>query len=121
MRSASGEGDHIARYEALSYAWGKSDGTAIILCNGIEFPISENLLEAQRMLRRTHQQTRYLWVDAICINQNEDRKKAEQVCNMLTIYKKATRVIGWLGHAQEDIENALVAAASISPEPTCSS
>jgi heterokaryon incompatibility protein (HET) len=54
-------------------------------------------------------------VDAICINQNDDQEKSEQVWNMLLIFQKASRVIAWLGAAQEDVGNVLIMASSIAP------
>lgn len=110
VRSGSNEGDSIVAYEALSYAWGSNDRTKTIKCNDIEFPITQNLWQALMALRLPQafepnvKQFRYLWVDAICINQNDNLERGEQVWNMLTIYGKAIRVIGWLGADHEDIE-----------------
>jgi hypothetical protein len=79
-----------------------------------DFPITENLFDALRMLRPSGFQTsgRYLWVDNICIDQASDDEKGEQVWNMFTIYQKATQVVAWLGPAAEGVEDALTAAAS---------
>ena len=114
IRSPADEDDYLVEYEALSYAWGNSENDAIILCNSVNFPVSPNLSEALRALRHSEEQIRYLWVDAICINQSDDREKSEQVWNMFLIYQKATRVIAWLGPAQEDLINVTAAA---SPDP----
>jgi hypothetical protein len=40
---------------------------------------------------------RSIWTDAICINQKDEKEKAGQIQIMREIYKKATRVIVWLG------------------------
>jgi hypothetical protein len=42
---------------------------------------------------------RILWIDALCINQNDDKEQGEQVQQMGSIYSKAKRVIIWLGEA----------------------
>ena len=68
-----------------------------ITCNNVPLSITKNLFEALMALRDDIDEDRYLWVDAICINQNDSAEKAFQVRNMLTIYEKAVRVIAWLG------------------------
>jgi hypothetical protein len=40
---------------------------------------------------------RILWVDAVCIDQQNDDEKAHQVASMASIYARANRVIVWLG------------------------
>ena len=118
VRSLNGENDDIKEYEALSYFWGSEGKAEVIVCNSVKFPISRTLFEAFRTLRKSQTQVRYLWVDAICINQSDDEEKSKQVWNMLQIYEKATRVIAWLGNAPSDMDNVLVAASSISPYTT---
>ncbi|GKU07682.1 heterokaryon incompatibility protein or allele [Fusarium langsethiae] len=39
----------------------------------------------------------WLWVDAICINQNDQAEKSIQVPRMSEIYGKCERVLAWLG------------------------
>lgn len=99
---------------------GHSNNGEIIICNDVDFPISQTLSEALRALRHSEELIQYLWVDAICINQSDNKEKSKQVWNMLMIYQTATRVIAWLGPAQKDLDNVLVAAASntanLSPE-----
>lgn len=45
-----------------------------------------------------------LWVDAICINQDDPAEKGRQILLMGEIYAKATQVIVWLGYAGPDME-----------------
>jgi len=50
------------------------------------------------MRLRYPSEPRYLWADAICINQSDDQERGHQVKkNMGLIYAKAKRVIAWLG------------------------
>ena len=92
---------HLAEFDALSYTWGeRSDGHAINL-NGISgFSVTDNLFAALRRLRRTTT-TRTLWVDAVCIDQADLDERAQQVKTMCAIYQGATRVLIWLGDADE--------------------
>ena len=85
-------------YEALSYSWGYGQEEQPILCNNIEMLISVNLHNALRGLRRPDR-SRYLWIDALCINQNNLNEKGQQIQRMFSIYFKAERVIGWLASA----------------------
>jgi hypothetical protein len=84
---------------ALSYVWGKGPEDKLIIVNGCKFYVRANLDSALRHIRR-HRETRAvqpLWVDAICINQENDAEKSAQVALMKEIYATAYRVIVWLG------------------------
>ena len=50
---------------------------------------------------------RYLWIDAICINQDDNDEKGQQVQSMAKIFAKASRVIVWLGEAADNSNQAL--------------
>ncbi|RDW69796.1 hypothetical protein BP6252_08816 [Coleophoma cylindrospora] len=83
-------------YEALSYTWGDPDLKEDILCNGQKLSIRRNLAIALRALRYTDR-PRVLWVDAVCINQNDGDERAVQVRLMCDIYHDAQRVVAWVG------------------------
>jgi hypothetical protein len=83
-------------YEALSYVWGDKEDPSMITVNDEPFYITKNLECALRHLRYT-ECLRFLWIDAICINQRDDDEKSEQVAIMGSIYNKALKVCAWLG------------------------
>jgi len=58
--------------------------------------VPPTLAAALRSLRYPRK-SRYLWVDAICINQADKDDKAAQIGVMYTIFHKASRVVAWLG------------------------
>ncbi|KAG4435709.1 hypothetical protein IFR05_008795 [Cadophora sp. M221] len=89
------------RYEALSYAWGSSVETKPIQLNKTSFEITPNLEVALRHLRY-EQDSRRLWVDALCINQNDPIEKQTQVKLMCEIYPAADKVLCWLGPEGDD-------------------
>jgi hypothetical protein len=61
--------------------------------------VTGNLIEALSRLRHASE-TRILWVDALCINQDDkDAEKATQVPLMARIYSCASQVLIWLGDA----------------------
>ncbi len=88
-------------YEALSYTWGGDVRIDSIILTGVAFPVTSNLFAALRALRQEHS-GRYLWVDAVCINQEDISERSQEVLRMLRIYQKAERVVIWLGEASDD-------------------
>lgn len=85
-------------YCALSYCWGKPIRDAHILCNGLPLPVTSHLMNGLKRLRSQQDQT-YLWVDAVCINQEDKAEVATQVALMVSVYVKATSVEVWLGES----------------------
>jgi hypothetical protein len=71
-----------------------------------EVPITKNLDIALRHLRYK-EATRYLWIDALCINQASNSEKSKQVAIMGTIFKTADRVTAWLGPEDSNSELAM--------------
>jgi len=92
-------------YEALSYCWGDPEITEMISCDDIMVPVTRNLEAALRNLR-LGDQTRMLWVDAICINQKKISERSYQVSIMALIYKYAAQIVVWLGEASRTSESA---------------
>ncbi|KAK3619985.1 hypothetical protein LTR56_023685 [Elasticomyces elasticus] len=93
-------------YEAISYSWGSDKATKLITVNGQDCYINPSLASALRRFRyRTT--TRYLWADQLCVHQTDDAEKSVQVRNMFTIFRKAERVIAWLGEEREGTGGAL--------------
>ncbi|KAI1804749.1 HET-domain-containing protein [Daldinia bambusicola] len=78
------------------YSWGTDKPSKTCICNGQEMLIQNNLDSALRYLRRPHAD-RYLWIDALCINQTDNQEKAFQIRRMMNIYLKASIVVIWLG------------------------
>ncbi|EXA31269.1 hypothetical protein FOPG_18083 [Fusarium oxysporum f. sp. conglutinans race 2 54008] len=93
-------------YEALSYVWGSENKPRSIFIDGCDLPVGENLYVALSHLRdRSIERT--IWIDAICINQQDPKEKGHQVQSMAKIYAKASRVIVWLGEAAASSDQAL--------------
>ena len=86
----------VDSFEALSYTWGNSSPSEVIMIDGRIFRIRKFLFEALRRLRFSNG-PRLLWIDAICINQRDAIEKTQQVPLMGQIYATAERVIVWLG------------------------
>ncbi|OCL09466.1 hypothetical protein AOQ84DRAFT_338882 [Glonium stellatum] len=118
------------RYEALSYCWGRDDPSEMVRIRKLfqqqpthgatssalysygpprDFPVRTNLYDALHHLRSEHRAT-VLWVDAICIDQNETaeakREKEQQLSMMKEIYNSAKNVCIWLGNANDKSRDA---------------
>ena len=77
--------------------------------NGTPFGISANL-EAALVRLRLPDAERTLWVDAICINQDDEAEKRREVMRMSAIYNSAKQVVVWLGEASLDSNHWIAAA-----------
>uniref|UniRef100_A0A0B7K7P8 Heterokaryon incompatibility domain-containing protein n=1 Tax=Bionectria ochroleuca TaxID=29856 RepID=A0A0B7K7P8_BIOOC len=97
-------------FEALSYTWGTStESRTALVVPRFSDPQSEPVktisigvnLECALRYLRLPDRVRTLWVDAVCINQNNISERDEQVKRMATIYKEAARVVVWLGPESE--------------------
>lgn len=99
-------------YEALSYVWGDPAETQSIFIrernstSEHSLRVTENLHEALSRLRYRYLE-RIIWIDAICINQNNVREKEQQIQSMAKIYSQANRVLVWLGETADDSDRAL--------------
>ncbi|KAH8781826.1 heterokaryon incompatibility protein-domain-containing protein, partial [Hyaloscypha finlandica] len=93
--------EDIMPYEALSYTWGNTVKTDKIKVNACEFDVTQNLYLALQYLRLENED-RILWIDGLCIDQMNDKEKGHQVQQMGNIYRRAERVVIWLGQATYD-------------------
>jgi hypothetical protein len=91
-------------YEALSYTWGIAAPSIPIQLHGKVTLVSENLYLALLHLRKRG--VTLIWVDALCINQEDLAERARQVSHMEEIYRRASIVWVWLGDNDESSELA---------------
>jgi hypothetical protein len=96
----------LAIYEALSYTWGADTATEKLNLPDGNIMITRNLAIALRTLRYSNR-PRTLWVDAVSINQENDREKCHQIALMGDIYRKATKVLIWLGEGSPEGDQAM--------------
>jgi hypothetical protein len=113
--------EHPIPYIALSWCWGprSDDRKEIIIRHQIpgtpgtndrasdtaySFWIAPNLEHALKRLR--HHGRLWLWIDAVCMNQEDITEKNNQVPLMSTIYGNAKSVYIWLGEEEEKDKKA---------------
>ena len=91
--------DDKSGYHALSYYWAPPSETVPISIDACgqtsRVGISQTLHRALRRLRDSDECLR-IWVDALCINQDDLEERAGQVAMMGSIYTHAQRVHVWL-------------------------
>lgn len=94
--------DDCPEYETTSYAWGGEDGKSAKTRPVYVGDCWDVLLQTANcwsLLKylRPRRGIRMVWVDAICINQEDDAERGRQVVEMVTIYKRSSRVVVYLG------------------------
>jgi hypothetical protein len=91
-------------YLCLSYVWGADDCGQWILVNGQRFWIRQNLYDFFSVARQQPQwQSRWIWIDALCIDQSNAIERNHQVKQMGDIFAGAVKVVAWLGTQKEII------------------
>lgn len=117
--------DQCIPYVALSYAWGQPQSKHHVLVNKKLMPVGENLHSAMHVLRQKSQVhftvdpereaeliQHHFWIDAICINQDDDDERSHQVNLMARIFSEAKCVIAWLGPKSFDSSLGIRALAT---------
>ncbi|KAF3800705.1 Heterokaryon incompatibility protein 6 [Colletotrichum gloeosporioides] len=104
------------KYYTLSYCWGAADFDSdeadqaprfsSIAVDGRTFPVRENLRDALLQLRQSFPDA-WFWIDAICINQNDNAERSAQVAIMDKIYTKSYSTVAWIGREKPGLERAL--------------
>ncbi|KAF4947439.1 hypothetical protein FGADI_10391 [Fusarium gaditjirri] len=100
----------------VSYTWGEPGGdetdetwskpSQTILIDGCEMRIRKNLYNALIAFCQSGI-LGPIWIDALCINQNDIEERNAQVSQMANIYKNSEEVIVWLGHEREYTRTAV--------------
>lgn len=89
-------------FETVSYTWGGEDGDHIPSQPVFVGPYWDVVFQTKNcwnMLRsiRPWRGVRMVWVDALCINQDNIKERGDQVAKMRQIYEECARVIIYLG------------------------
>jgi hypothetical protein len=110
--------DNKPPYRTLSYVWGDASVQKPIRVNGIEALVTVNLEQALRRLRAHHaDEPLTIWVDAVCIDQDNMQEREAQVAIMGLIYSSCLNVCVWLGSfGCEDIPDCLSEENALSAE-----
>lgn len=111
--------DRLPPYIALSYVWGDAiDGYPLACNDSGEIAITYNLNEALKWRQYVNQTSpstfahdgvtiQWVWIDAICINQEDLDERKAQVLLMRQIYERAAKTIIWLGEVDQTVTSLL--------------
>jgi Heterokaryon incompatibility protein (HET) len=124
----------LPAYRALSYTWGSpvvpedpeddeylEDATyalvqvaqqmsleeseePMVFCNGYPMVVTSNLYDGLHQVAQ-YTDVGYIWCDALCINQSDDKEKSVCIPIMGDIFASATTVIVWLGNDTKYLED----------------
>lgn len=102
--------DDVVGYEALSWCWGQEvkDRAIRIQESGkyYRLAVTRDLTLALKYLRHPHEE-RILWIDALCIDQENHEERNHQVQMMSLIYSGAKQACIWLGEDTDDSTTAI--------------
>ncbi|OAP64059.1 hypothetical protein AYL99_00031 [Fonsecaea erecta] len=91
-----------------------------VKCEGRNIRVTANLHDALAMLARRRNATsgpKYIWVDALCIDQSSLAERNQQVNLMADIFKAAQGVVVWLGEEDEFTQDACTVMERIAAVP----
>ncbi|KAI2619941.1 HET-domain-containing protein [Hypoxylon sp. NC1633] len=92
--------DVEVKYQTLSYVWGESKEHKSVVLEGRAVNVTDNLFSALQTIRSlSESEPTILWVDALCINQEDAVEKMEQVHMMRHIYARCTNCFVHFGKA----------------------
>lgn len=102
-------------YETISYCWGDAAQRKVIALNSHNISVPSSSAAALRCVRLCHSE-RTVWLDAICINQNDIEERSRQVAMMGAIYRNGARNLIYLG--DEEVGEAINSIAAILKDAT---
>lgn len=114
--------DNAPPYRALSYEWGGMEAKPIFL-NDQKVLVRKNLWQALWHIRPinsgvpnsgenvTAENTTWIWIDALCIDQQNNSERNHQVRVMGKIYEMAVEVLVWLGCSADNSDGAALLRA----------
>ncbi|KAI8720204.1 HET domain-containing protein [Fusarium sp. LHS14.1] len=96
-------------YIALSYTWHETSLPNLfrpVLINEKYLSVSLNLWN---FLQNYHQTAgeRVIWIDQICINQDDQDERVQQIGQMCAIYERASMDVFWIGEPGEHTEDVM--------------
>ncbi|KAI0805635.1 HET-domain-containing protein [Xylaria sp. FL0064] len=100
------------QYSAMSYTWADESGNAdrsgavTLEKDNVTIKVTKNCEAALRRLRHS-QLRRDVWIDAICIDQANDRERNYQVSLMSEIYTSAGHVVAYIGEGTAETDKLI--------------
>lgn len=83
------------KFDAISYTWGGEQRDAYISCDGCPLAVTKSCRDALWAYRSVGRHV--VWIDQLCVNQEDLEERSTQVLLMGQIYSRAEQVYIWLG------------------------
>jgi hypothetical protein len=97
-------------YSAMSYVWGrKAPSPKYVFCNGVALAVTDNCFAGLQNLR-SRLDSYVIWINALCINQEDDHDKEQQIPLMDSIYANAAITYIWLGEGDATTTKVFVSS-----------
>jgi hypothetical protein len=97
--------DTAPPYDAISYTWGDPTLTVPVTINDTKLSVRQNCeYVMQQWFTTKTSVTKYIWVDAICIDQSNLKERGHQVTIMGELYKCSSHVLACVGPHADDSE-----------------
>ncbi|KAI0171007.1 heterokaryon incompatibility protein-domain-containing protein [Pestalotiopsis sp. NC0098] len=116
---------NLPRYHAISYTWGDCEDPVTVLVNDQPMSVTKNchyaLVQIQPHYSRPYHENEvrdfseriYIWIDSICIDQNNTVEKGPQVAMMGHTFATASKVLACVGPHQDHSEELAVLLHSV--------
>ncbi|GIZ48350.1 hypothetical protein CKM354_001141500 [Cercospora kikuchii] len=101
LRHANLKDEPVPRYETISYVWGDSQKLGTLVINGKAYIYAASSVEALRRTRYSNA-IRTVWIDAVCIDQNNIDERAQQVALMGGLYGHSVGNLVYFGQCEDE-------------------
>lgn len=95
--------EEAPEYLAISYVWGDDLDDQDVYVGGVTHRVRKNCAYALWQAR-LHYSGEWIWMDSICINQDDPKEKGHQVKMMGDIYASAKLTLLCVGPGREDVD-----------------
>lgn len=106
--------DDSPPFFTLSYTWDGQQRDQDLICNGSILKVSRNVHTVLPYLFQ-HIGPLCIWIDGVCINQDDQLEKNVQVPMMHEIYAKTSKTIVWLGESNSNINEVMKTIPTLIP------
>jgi hypothetical protein len=104
-------------YSSVSYSWNDQQRNHDLHVDGHNLKVIDNLrIGLPHLIEQAS--TQFLWIDAICIDQENDGEKTVQIPLMREIYTRCQECLVWLGEGTPEADIAMDAIPRIAQQLT---
>lgn len=105
---------NVPKYTAISYVWGNDSlDHTLQVSKTFVLSLTASAHEILSEISKGKLGGVLIWMDAVCIDQDNDVEKRQQINIMGTIYSSAAQVLGWLGPDVDGGDKALMLVSKL--------